>query len=89
QRNWNIPAGARDAEHLIVRIRVTLAQDGRVLDAKLLEDSSLSSNPFYRAAADSARRAVYVSSPLKVPPTKYERWKEVTLNFDPKEMMGR
>jgi len=44
---------------------------------------------FYRAAADSARRAVLACSPLKAPPSKYEQWRELTLRFNPKEMVGQ
>ena len=46
---------------------------------------------FYRAAAESAMRAVQNDkcSPLKLPPDKYDRWKEITLTFDPSKMVGR
>ncbi|MBF0130725.1 MAG: TonB C-terminal domain-containing protein, partial [Alphaproteobacteria bacterium] len=87
EKCWNVPAGARDAENLVVEVRVRFAPDGRVLDAQIEEDGRMSSDPFYRAAAESARRAVHVCSPIKAPPTKYERWKEVRLRFNPREML--
>jgi hypothetical protein len=38
----------------------------------------------FRAAADSAVRAVYKCNPIKnLPTNKYNSWKEMRLNFDP------
>jgi hypothetical protein len=45
------------------------------------------SEPFFRAAADSALRAVFKCSPLKnLPPEKYGSWREMELNFDPQDL---
>jgi hypothetical protein len=47
------------------------------------------SDPFYRAAAESALRAVLnpQCSPLKLPPDKYEQWKILELTFNPKDLL--
>ncbi|MBI5163414.1 MAG: cell envelope integrity protein TolA [Magnetospirillum sp.] len=88
-RCWNIPAGAKDAQNLIVPIRVRLAQDGTVISADHAGDMlRYNTDSFYRAAADSARRAVMICSPLKAPPSKYDQWKDLTLRFNPKDMLG-
>ena len=42
---------------------------------------------FFVLSTESALRAVRICQPLKVPPTGYERWKELQLNFDPTEML--
>jgi hypothetical protein len=42
---------------------------------------------YYKILAESALRAVKLCNPLKVPPTEYEKWKEMQLNFDAKEML--
>ena len=89
-RCWSIPAGAKDAANLIVPIHVRLQPDGTVISAEHAGDSLRSNtDSFYRAAAESASRAVRACSPLKVPPTKYEQWKELTLRFNPKEIVGQ
>jgi hypothetical protein len=88
ERCWNVPAGARDAENLIVEIRVRLNPDGSVFQAEILDTVRLASDAFYRAAAESALRAVRLCSPLQLPPKKYNVWKIVTLRFNPKEMFG-
>ena len=88
QRCWNVPAGAKDAANLIIPIRVRLQPDGTVISADFAGDMMrYSSDGFYRAASDSARRAVLSCSPLKAPPTKYETWKDLTLRFNPQDML--
>jgi hypothetical protein len=42
---------------------------------------------YYKILAESALRAVKLCNPLKVPTTGYEKWKEMQLNFDAKEML--
>lgn len=87
---WRVPMGAKDAASLATLVKVELMQDGTVKSAQL--DSSqqgrYSNDPTFRAAADAAVRAVHKCSPLKnLPPEKYGTWKQMTINFDPKEML--
>ncbi|MBF0335344.1 MAG: cell envelope integrity protein TolA, partial [Alphaproteobacteria bacterium] len=90
EKCWNPPIGARDAQNLVVEIRVLLNMDGTVVRAEVVENFSLSAHPFYRPAADSAKRAAYTCSPFKVPPPeKYEAWKEINFVFNPRDMIGR
>src|SRR3546814_18649923 len=43
----------------------------------------------YRAAAESARRAVLKAVPFKLPPGDQEKWgQDIILNFDPRQMLG-
>ena len=91
QQCWSIPAGARDAENLVVQIRIFLKPDGSLAGPPEIVDGARMNRPgqeFFRVAAESARRAVQKCSPLKnLPVTKYERWREITLTFNPKEML--
>jgi outer membrane biosynthesis protein TonB len=87
---WSVPAGAKDAHELIVILRLELAQDGSVIKVELAKDSKsrYASDNFYRAAADSAMRAVKQCSPLQnLPVDKYGTWRDMELTFDPKEML--
>jgi len=43
---------------------------------------------FYKVLAESALRAIQLCQPLKVPTSGYERWKDLQLNFDAREMLG-
>lgn len=88
QRCWNIPAGAKDAKDLIINVRITLSSDGAVTSVRL-EDSTFGKSDFWKAAADSAMRAVRVCSPYTELPTGlYDSWKDTVLVFDPRVMLG-
>ncbi len=85
---WNFPAGAQDAGSLRVRITIWLNRDGSVRDAKILDGADTSRNAKLRAAADAGIRAVSNPrcSPLKLPPEKFDRWKVLTIDFDPSKL---
>jgi outer membrane biosynthesis protein TonB len=88
-RCWNIPAGARDARDLVVEIRVMVMPDGDVQQATIVDQARAATDPFYRAAAESARRAFFnpLCRPLHLPPEKYELWKDMTVDFSPKDLL--
>jgi hypothetical protein len=89
ERCWNVPAGARDAQNMRVRIRINLNSDGSLNRPPEILDEGRMADPFYRTMAESARRAVNICTPLKnLPASKYERWREITLTFDAKELLG-
>jgi outer membrane biosynthesis protein TonB len=91
QKCWSVPAGARDAENLVVRIEFRLNPDGSLRGEPVILDRERMERPgqeFFRAAAESARRAVLQCTPLTLPPEKYESWKDIKLNFDPRDMLG-
>ena len=89
ERCWSIPAGARDAQNLVVRIKIFLNTDGSLSKAPEIVGGNQSDDPFYRTAAESARRAVLKCQPLKnLPADKYANWREITLTFNPSEMLG-
>ncbi|MGH0001638.1 cell envelope biogenesis protein TolA [Pseudovibrio ascidiaceicola] len=85
-RCWNPPVGAAGAEDLTVRLQFNLSRTGEVEGQMKVLNSS--SNPTFRAAASSAERAVYRCGPYSLPAAKYDAWKTVILNFDPRDMLG-
>ncbi|HEY1095897.1 MAG TPA: energy transducer TonB [Alphaproteobacteria bacterium] len=87
---WNVPAGAKDAENLIVDVQVVVRADRTVESATIVDQGRYSSDPFFQAAADSARRAVLnpACSPLVLPPDQYDTWKNMVVRFNPREMFG-
>ncbi|HEY1799227.1 MAG TPA: energy transducer TonB [Stellaceae bacterium] len=87
-RCWNVPAGARDAKDLVVEIRVQVGQDGIVSAAQIVDQGRMG-DPLYRAAAESARRAFFnpQCTPLKLPPDKYATWKDMVVDFNPKDAL--
>jgi hypothetical protein len=90
ERCWNLPAGARGAENMVVSIRVEMNIDGTPGVAAVVERERMRGDPSFRAAAESALRAVLNPRchPFGLPRDKYGSWKTMTLVFDPKEMFG-
>ena len=86
---WSLPAGAKGAENINIEIAVNMNPDGFVRDARIV-NKGLDTDPFLRTMAESAMRAVSNKKcqPFKLPRDKYDRWKTMTLVFNPKEMFG-
>ena len=87
---WLVPAGAKDAGSLIVEIAVVMNPDRTVRSATVVNGARMASDPFFRAAAESALRALRspTCTPLKLPPEKYKTWNRFTITFDPKDMLS-
>ncbi len=86
---WSIPLGLPYNENLLVRIKLQLKPDGTVSKSEILDHARMNKpgQGFYKVLAESALRAVKLCQPLRVPTTGYERWKELQLNFDAREML--
>ena len=86
---WSIPLGLPYNENLLVRIKLMLEPDGSVAKTEILDHARMNKpgQSFYKVLAESALRAVKLCQPLRVPTTGYERWKELQLNFDAREML--
>ena len=86
---WSLPLGLPYQKDLLVRIKLRLKPDGTVLRSEILDHARMNQpgQGFYRVLAESALRAIRICQPLRVPPTGYERWKDLQLNFDANEML--
>jgi hypothetical protein len=86
---WSIPLGLPYNENLLVRIKLKLKPNGLVIKTEILDHVRMNKpgQGFYKVLAESALRAIQLCQPLRVPTTGYERWKELQLNFDAREML--
>ena len=86
---WSVPLGLPYDENLLVRIKLSLKRDGTIMKSEILDHQRMNTpgQKFYKVLAESALRAVRLCQPLKVPPTGYDKWKELQLNFNPTEML--
>ena len=86
---WSIPLGLPYKENLLVKIKLQLKRDGTVAKSEIIDHARMNKpgQGFYKVLAESALRAVKLCQPLRVPTTGYERWKELQLNFDAREML--
>ncbi len=90
---WLVPAaiGAKDIEKMVVQIRIKLNPDGSLRDSRITDQFRLETNAIYKAVAESALRAVRNPrcSKFNLPLAKYEIWRDIVLQFNPGEMVGR
>ncbi|MBT6140153.1 MAG: energy transducer TonB [Rhodospirillaceae bacterium] len=86
---WNIPAGAKDAQDLVVDIQVEMNPDASVRSAKVVDGARMNGDQFFRTAAESAMRAVLNPrcNPLRLPLDKYQTWKNFTIGFNPRDVL--
>jgi colicin import membrane protein len=83
---WNPPAGARNPEELVVRVRVRLSRDGRLAGPPQVLTSG--SSVLFTTARESAVRALFRGQPFDMlRPEHYEHWKDIEITFDPRDMM--
>jgi len=78
---WNAPYSANELNK-IINLKIFTNPDGSVVNVEILDGAFYKKDPIYRAAADSARRAVKDCSPLPLPKNKYDLFKIFTFNFD-------
>ena len=84
---WEVPVGVQHARDLVVTVRIQFRKDGSLAaDPIVLNRSAL---PLFQIAAEAATRGIRKCAPYSfMPPAKYEAWKDVEVNFDPREMFG-
>lgn len=81
---WNIQAGGEGVSQLVPVIRFELNRDGSVRGTPRVMNPQ--GTPQFQAAADAAMRAVLGCQNYELPADKYDKWKLVTLEFDPSQM---
>ncbi len=86
---WNINPGAQNAENLAVVIRMAMNPDGTVQSAIIDDQARYYRDAFFQSAADAAKRAVLNPrcNPIKLPADKFHVWRNITINFDPRELL--
>jgi outer membrane biosynthesis protein TonB len=90
--DWGVVAGAPNAQNIQVVVDLTLNPDGSVAGSPHLEAESAaeaSRNPYVRAAADAALRAIAVCRPYKLPADSFEVWRDSQLVFSPRDVLGQ
>ena len=82
---WLSPGGAREAP--VVTLTVQMNQDGTPAKAAVQDTGRYHNDPVFRAAADAAHRALMNPrcQPWPLPSDKYNGWRTITFNFDPRD----
>ncbi len=85
-QQWDLPVGGAGAENIVVRLRFSLKPDGMLArEPEVLEGAR---DPSSLAAADAAKRAVLRAQPFRIPPGRYESFRDNVISFDPSLMYG-
>jgi len=85
--NMIYDVGMKGLEDIVVQVFVQMNPDGSVQDAKI-DRSGFNGNPNWYVFAESARRAILKSSPLRMPLEKpYASWAKMTLVFPGREFL--
>jgi protein TonB len=89
-RAWRPNCGVEGVSALRIRVRLTIARDGGLIEAKLVDypDENAIGDPVVRAAATRAMTAARTSAPYRnLPPvTAYDQWKSFIVAFDGKNV---
>ena len=88
-KNMNTIEDENINERISLKDKLQLKKDGTILKSEILDHERMNrpGQKFYKVLAESALRAVRMCQPLKVPPTGYDKWKNIQLNFNPEEML--
>jgi len=84
QSKWNVLGGGESAQNTQVKLRLRFNPDGTLASEPQIMNPQ--NTPYFLAVRDSAIRAVQACEPYSLPPAKYEFWKDIVLNFDPRDM---
>ena len=89
EKQWMVDGGTPNLDKMKVTISLEMNPDGTVQSATI-EPSNDNDNPDWRSFAESCRRAIYRSSPLRMPRDKpYAAWRHIMLTFNAKEMFDQ
>jgi colicin import membrane protein len=82
--NWTVLSGGASAQETVVKIRLRFNKDGTLRAPP--EITNPQGTPYFRAISESALRAVQHCEPYNLPRSLYEHWKDIIMNFSPRDM---
>jgi hypothetical protein len=84
---WDLPVAARGVRGVVATLHIRFKPDGSLAGQPEVANSS--NDPAFPMLAASATRAVTKCAPFSfLPAEKYAAWKEIEVDFDPREMFG-
>lgn len=88
--HWVVAGGVKNAETLIIRIRIKVKDNGEVPanSIEILDKKRYNSDRVFKSAADSAKRAILKASPLKIPKEKMHLFRDFELSFNTDKALG-
>jgi hypothetical protein len=87
ERRWNLDFTKLGRRKFVIPIHIVMSQDGTILAAEIVDKQRFALDPVYRSTALSARNAILLSSPIALPVGTYNTSVEMTLDFNPRDMI--
>ena len=81
QKYWNVSYAASEVK-MVITLKISTNIDGSIKSVKIYDKNLYQKDKFYRATADTARRAVLDSSPLPLPKGKEKKFENFLFDFD-------
>ena len=78
---WNVSYAAIEVK-MVITLKISTNVDGSIKSVKIYDKNLYQKDKFYRATADTARRAVLDSSPLPLPKGKERKFENFLFDFD-------
>ena len=78
---WNVSYAASEVK-MVITLQISTNVDGSIKSVKIYDKNLYQKDKFYRATADTARRAVLDSSPLPLPKGKEKKFENFLFDFD-------
>ena len=78
---WNVSYAASEVK-MVITLKISTNVDGSIKSVKIYDKNLYQKDKFYRATADTARRAVLDSSPLPLPKGKEKKFESFLFDFD-------
>ncbi|MDR2724276.1 MAG: hypothetical protein LBB25_03690 [Holosporaceae bacterium] len=88
---WNVPSGIKDAEKLVIEVELVFNEFGEVIPSsvRVVDDRRYATDRIFRAAADSARRAILEVGHFSIPRHRLEREREYRFKFNVADALRR
>lgn len=88
--HWVVAGGVKNAETLIIRIKIKVKDNGEVpaSSIEIIDRARYNSDSVFKSAADSAKRAILQASPLKIPPEKMHLFRNFEFSFNTDKALG-
>lgn len=81
---WNIDPGIKGHKDMKIVIRTAMTEDGNIASLSILNAREFGDDPWFRAAAASARRALLTCAPYtNLPRDLHHEWKDIVFTFYP------
>lgn len=86
-RRWLPDLSAPGARDMPVLVRLRLLASGAIESVAIVDQARLAHDKLFREMAFSARDAALLASPIALPPGRYPRATDLTIDLDPKSVL--